>query len=280
MDLHDEMLGIDPDQAERKVFMTGGPVTTRAPDASRQRAACSRGPRQAAGMRAGTREGVERVGVAPGARRIAARWLFRPAAMTRRLLHVTWLTGHLAPVLTVVSAGLGLAVLFSERLSHPVAAAMTGTASGLVWWLDFALRNRLAKLEAQRQAAFESTPPDLEFLDAKLMGERLVVAIKSKNLVPYKCRWVSVTTKNAVVGGVQLQDVDVFPESLFENVLVFDDHLHPDRIVENYLELRFRYYSAFCAKLGNPPALAQHELRTAWNIKGGDLVKVEPREAA
>jgi hypothetical protein len=206
--------------------------------------------------------------------------LFRPAAMTRRLVHMTWLTGHLAPVLTVVSAGLGLAVLFSERLSHPVAAAMTGAASGLIWWLDFALRNRLAKLEAQRQAAFESTPPDLEFLDAKLIGQRLVVAIKSKNLVPYKCRWVSVTTKNAVVGGVQLQDVDVFPESLFENVLVLDDHLHSDRIVENYLELRFRYYSAFSAKLGNPPALAKHELRTAWNVQGSALVRVEPREVA
>jgi len=193
---------------------------------------------------------------------------------------VTWWTGHIAPVLALVSAVLGLGGAFWERLNHPITLGLTGAASGLVWWLDYALRNRLAKKEAARQAALENTPPAVEFVDARLLGARLIVAIKSTNGVPFKCRWVCVTAANQVVGGVQMQDVDVFPEALNENTLVFDDNLQLGRIVESYLELRFRYYSAYSAKLGNPRDLGLRTLTVAWSAKDGALTAVSPRQAA
>jgi hypothetical protein len=83
------------------------------------------------------------------------------------LARVTGWTGHLAPVLAALSAVLPLGAAVADRFRHPLLLAATvaviGTASGLIWWLDYALRIRLTKESAEQQAAFERTPPALEF---------------------------------------------------------------------------------------------------------------------
>jgi hypothetical protein len=110
------------------------------------------------------------------------------------------------------------------------------------------------------------------------VGDRLVVAIKSSNGIPFACRWVSVTTANQVVGGVPTQDVQVFPEALLENTLVFEDRLQLARIAEEYLELRFRFYSTYSAKFGNPKDLGIRTLAVAWRTAEGGLARIDPRQ--
>jgi hypothetical protein len=184
----------------------------------------------------------------------------------------------MAPLLATVSAVLGLGGLLWEKLNHPAVMGTTGAMSAAVWWLDYALRNRVAKKEAARREKFERTPPILDFVDAKLQEQKLIVAIRSTNLVPFSCRWVCVTTANAIVGGIPIgDDVDVFPEPLFEKTFVFSYDLELAKIVDNYLELRFRYYSVHSAKFGNPKELGLRTLVLAWQTSDRSLTRIEPR---
>jgi hypothetical protein len=194
------------------------------------------------------------------------------------LARVTWWTGHSAPFLATAAAALGLGGIIWERLNHPVILGATGAVSGLVWWADYSLRNRLAREEAARQAKFERTPPDLEFVGARLQGGSLIVAVKSINRVPFSCRWVCVTIANQIVGGILTQDEQVFPDALPERAFVFAYQLQLSRIRERYLELRFRYESAYPPKLGNPEDLRQRTLAVAWEMNDGNLVRTEVRE--
>jgi hypothetical protein len=200
------------------------------------------------------------------------------ARPTSLLARVAWWTGHLAPLLAVVAAALGLGGVFWERLSHPAVLGIVAALSGVVWWADYALRNHLVG----EQERLERTPPALEFVDAKLLGENLLVAIKSTNLVPFACHCVCITPArnmqgNNIVGGILTQDIEVFPGALTDNILVFEYPIQMDKIVENYLELRFRYYSVYSAKLGNPKELGQRELVVAWHTNGGALTRTDPR---
>ena len=194
------------------------------------------------------------------------------------LARFTGWTGHAAPLLATASAALGIGSLFSARFNHPVLLGALATASAATWWLDYALRNRLVSENAARQAVFEGTPPELEFIGAKLDQGWLTVVVKSTNGVPFFFRSVCVTTANKVVGVVQTADAEVVPSAYPDGIFpILREPIKLDQLAENYLELRLRYYSAFASKLGNPPHLRMRVLTAAWNVRDGALERTEPR---
>jgi hypothetical protein len=185
-------------------------------------------------------------------------------------------TGHVAPFLAAGSGALALAAFSTPKLNWAVAAV--GLSSGIVWWLDYSLRSRVAKQREQRLEKFERTPPAVEYVEAQVRGETLYVAIRSVGLVPFACDWVCVTTANAVVGGISVgADAEIFPQTSPNKTLVFPYAFQRAKIVDNYLQLHFRYRSLFGPKYGNPKELGQQMLIVAWRLDGTVLTRIDPK---
>ena len=207
-----------------------------------------------------------------------------------RLARVTSWTGHSAPLLSAVVAAGALGALFSDRFNRPVTYAVVAILAAVIGVADYMLRNRLAKKQAAAVERFERTPPALVFEDAKLRdGKTLWVALRSSNGVPFMCRWTCVTVGNTIVVGntpngasIMTEDVPVYPEALPEKVVVFNENVQVGRLVDGFLELRFRYHSLFGPKYGNPKNLGRQTLHVAWRVDGETLTRVDasPTEIA
>jgi hypothetical protein len=77
----------------------------------------------------------------------------------------------------------------------------------------------------------------------------------AENLVPFRARWTVVTEKDRIVAGIMIQDHEVHPT---ENRKRFTAKagINPEQVVNEYVELRFRYVSIYAPEFGNPKELS------------------------
>lgn len=132
------------------------------------------------------------------------------------------------------------------------------------------LESRITTLKAAAVAVFKGTPPKMEayLADLERTGDLLVV-IDAENLVPFRAHWVIVTDKNEIVSGVMLKDLEIHPSEDSKRFSAKAD-IKQEKVVNEYIELRFRYESMYSAELGNPSEL-RGEIVRRYRFKGGKL---------
>ncbi len=111
--------------------------------------------------------------------------------------------------------------------------------------------DRVKTLQKQANINRKLTPPELD-ADIAFAQDTLkhVIVIKSKNHIPFRADWMVTTTKNEVVSGVMLGEEEFLPDASRDK-FVYDVKLQEDRIREDYLELRFRWRSAYYIEMGS-----------------------------
>lgn len=122
------------------------------------------------------------------------------------------------------------------------------------------------KIAGRRKQTLESihrrTKPEID-VAIKTYGPsgRFLVTIEPRNEVPFEFRWLIVTRDNVVVSGLQLDWSKVKPNELTPR---FSQHaeFQIDKVVENYIELRFDFRSVYADEL--PAADLSGRLRRAY----------------
>lgn len=134
-----------------------------------------------------------------------------------------------------------------ERFSKVATIVSVALAflSGIVGLLAMVATKRKENLEE----ALKKTHPKLDV--AIKTGEatgQLLLIIEPQNKVPFECQWLIVTRNNVLVSGMQLDWIKIIPKDeipFFHSPAEFDT----DKVVDNYLELRFNYRSIYDAEL-------------------------------
>lgn len=143
----------------------------------------------------------------------------------------------IARFLPYVMIGLGFFVAISGQL-------IKGLVDGRVSEL-----NSTAELERQ------NTRPliDVQLARGETTG-RLIIVIDAKNEIPFRADWLVVTTNDRLVSPLMMGKDEFFPTRKNQR-FKFYVTLNNEKIVEDYIELRFRYESSFFRELGKPPHL-------------------------
>jgi hypothetical protein len=117
--------------------------------------------------------------------------------------------------------------------------------SGIVGLLAMLATKSKEKLEQELKITHPRMDVAIKTVEAT--GQLLVV-IKPLNKVPFECKWLIVTRNNIVVSGLQLDWIRLIPNDatpFFQSPAEFA----LDKVVDNYVELRFSYRSIYADEL-------------------------------
>ena len=92
----------------------------------------------------------------------------------------------------------------------------------------------------------------------------------TENTIPFKATWLIVTEKDQVVSPLMMSQEEIFPtedKKRFSTGITINE----DRVVNEYLELRFRYESIYSGELNDPPHL-RGEIREKYRFADGRLL--------
>lgn len=115
--------------------------------------------------------------------------------------------------------------------------------------------SRVAVLNQSNEAQRKNTPPSISVRlgNSSSTGETLL-EIQANNEIPFTARWSVLTTRNALVSGIMLEDFEAHPTKEKGRFLV-KVPINSDKVRENYIELHFSFTSLYFAELNEPPNL-------------------------
>ena len=130
------------------------------------------------------------------------------------------------------------------------------------------IESRIVDLRNAEQIAIKHTRPlvDVSLGKSDRTGKILLVIIAG-NQIPFKTSWHVVTENNMVVSGILLEKPEVFPteekKRFLQEVIINDD-----KVVNNYIELRFSFESIYYAELNNPEHLKGNLVKKYRYVEG------------
>jgi hypothetical protein len=113
--------------------------------------------------------------------------------------------------------------------------------------------------ENQLKILMQTTPEVNAYLRPTNEG-KYIVDISSENLVPFSAKWLIVTKNNKVISGVMMSNAKFHP-TLNQNSWRYKININGNEVIDNFVELRFRFRSAFYAKMGKPDYLKGERIR-------------------
>jgi len=115
---------------------------------------------------------------------------------------------------------------------------------------------RAQALAKQREEQRRRTPPALDaYLAFGEQSQNLRLVIDAKNDIPFMYRVVIVTERNLIVSGIQLEDAELYPATSAKKRWSGKADIDREKVINDYVELRFTYESLYSAELGDPPEL-------------------------
>ena len=117
-----------------------------------------------------------------------------------------------------------------------------------------------------KRASIRRTAPEVDVQLVYSSKDKYGVVILAKNLVPFFARWVVVTKEDHVVSGVMMGEEELHPTP-DRRTWRYRTNISIDEVEDDFVELRFRYRSAFSAEMGNPRYLKGEVIR-AYRLIG------------
>jgi len=104
------------------------------------------------------------------------------------------------------------------------------------------------------------TAPEVNAHLRRTIEGKYNVDITAENLVPFIAKWLVVTKNDKVISGVMMANTEFHPTE-HQNAWKYKININSDEIIDNFVELRFRFRSAFYAKMGKPNYLKGERIR-------------------
>ena len=130
---------------------------------------------------------------------------------------------------------------------------------------------RIGGLEAAALITRKNTRPLIKpFLGHLATSEKKLLVMDTENAIPFRASWLVVTEKDQVVSPIMTGQVDIFPT---EDNKRFSTEItiNSERVVNQYIELRFRYESIYSGELHDPPHL-RGEIRKKYRFVDGQIL--------
>jgi hypothetical protein len=162
----------------------------------------------------------------------------------------------------VLAFGAGVA-----GLVETVTGTTTNVAS-IVLALLSGITGLSAKMANTRKQALEDAHkrirPEMDvYIATHEPTERLLVIVEPRNKVPFEYDWKIVTQNNKVISGLHLEWGKMVPNDQTSRLIERAD-LNTDKVIDDYIELRFDYRSAYANEL--PEANLSGKLRRAYKL--------------
>ena len=134
--------------------------------------------------------------------------------------------------------------------------------------------SRILELQENAEKERRNTPPLMDVRLGNSSREQVLLEVVARNEIPFKARWLVVTKRNQVVSGILLEEPEIRPAEAKMRFL-FDTSINADKVVDDYVELRFSFVSLYAAELNNPPHL-KGEVVKRYLYAGGSIVSTVP----
>ena len=129
---------------------------------------------------------------------------------------------------------------------------------------------RIGNLEEAAESARRNTAPIINpYLAHSAETGDLLLIMDTENSIPYRASWLIVTENDAVVSPLMMEQVEIYPTDQnrrFSNGIT----VNSERVVNQYIELRFRWESVFSRQLSGPAHL-RGEITTNYRFVNGQI---------
>ena len=127
---------------------------------------------------------------------------------------------------------------------------------------------RVAKLKADIEFARKNTSPIVAVRLGHLSssGEK-VIEIDVRNETPFEASWLVTTKNNIVVSPIMTEKTKIVPQKP-NNPFLYKITINREKVIENYIELRFQYKSIYSEELGNPDHLSGEHVERYGFVNG------------
>ena len=129
---------------------------------------------------------------------------------------------------------------------------------------------RVMFLREREEVTRKNTPPSM---DVKLgLSEntgKLMLEISANNEIPFRASWLVATNRDQLVSGILIEKPEIFPTEERRR-FIYPVTINDDKVVDNYMELRFSFESLYSAELNHPKSLGG-EIRKMYRYVGGQI---------
>ena len=125
-------------------------------------------------------------------------------------------------------------------------------------YLKSVIDKRIVRLDESADQRAMNTPPHIQVRlgtatsDGDDIVGRTLLQITAKNDIEFNASWLVTTRNNTVVSPIMTSQFHVVPSA---TPVIKTPVTINDRVVDDYIELRFHYQSIHSAELGNPEHL-------------------------
>ena len=117
------------------------------------------------------------------------------------------------------------------------------------------VESRISELQTTASHAHKNTKPLVKgFLAHSATSGKKLLVMDAENEIPFKASWFVVTHNDVVVSPIMLRQQEIHPTETkrrFSSTIV----INSEKVVDNYIELRFSYESVYSDELNNPAHL-------------------------
>ena len=131
---------------------------------------------------------------------------------------------------------------------------------------------RIGGLEAAALITRKNTRPLIKpFLghSGTNTGKKILV-MDTENAIPFRANWLVVTEKDRIVSSIMTSKIEIFPTEDNKRFSA-EITINNERVVNQYIELRFRYESIYSGELNDPPHL-RGEIRKKYRFVDGQIL--------
>lgn len=130
---------------------------------------------------------------------------------------------------------------------------------------------RIGKLEAAAQSTYKNTRPLIKpFLGHSATSGKKLLVMDTENAIPFRANWLIVTEKNQLVSPFMTSQKEIFPTEDNKRFSA-EITINSEKVLNRYIELRFRYESIYSGELNDPPHL-RVEIRKKYRFVNGQIL--------
>ena len=127
--------------------------------------------------------------------------------------------------------------------------------AGLGQYAKTKIDSKIVFLRESAETIRKNTPPSMNVrLGRGDESGKILLEIRTKNEIPFKASWLVVTKDNKVVSPILTEMPEFFPTEENRRFLT-QVTINDEKVVDNYIELRFRFESLYSAELNHPENL-------------------------
>lgn len=131
---------------------------------------------------------------------------------------------------------------------------------------------RIRELKSDALVAHKNAKPLIKaFLAHSARSGKKLVVMDTENEIPFKANWLVVTEKNQVVSPIMTGQEEIFPTK-DKRRFSAEITINEERVINEYLELRFRYESFYSRELNDPPHL-RGEIVEKYRLADGLILR-------